>query len=116
MVFEQCVEKVCKIDKRNKFTNGKATCKNLPEFYKYYNPVDVEFKSNLGIIRMLPIDEISKETASYSYIKLDFVFALINGEPLFVKDKKVYICENGNQNPTLEKVAYSFEEFLKNII
>ena len=116
MVFEHFVEQVCKSDARNKFATGTNSAGFLSDFYRFYNPVDVEFASQIGVIRMFSIEEIQEETNCYAYIGADFVFATINGDPLFVKNKEVYVCDHGSDSPTFEKIASSFEEFLKIII
>ena len=65
---------------------------------------------------MFSIAEIQTETESYAYLGLDFVFATINGDPLFVKNNAVYVCDHGSTTPTLEKISDSFGEFLKSIV
>ena len=116
MVFEQFVAKVCKQDARNKFAAGNNNLEFLPEFYHVYDPVDVEFCSQIGTVRMFSIAEIQTETENYAYLGLDFVFATINGDPLFVKNNAVYVCDHGSTTPTLEKISDSFEELLKSIV
>ena len=116
MNFEQIVEKVCASDKRNKFAISYAKNPELPQFYHIYDPIDVEFDSPIGVIRMFSIDEIKTEAVNYSYVAGGLIFATSNGDPLFIKNNLVYICDHGSKNPTYEKLANSFEEFIKNII
>lgn len=116
MLFDDFVKKVCALDKRNVFKKPTKVDKTLPEFYSCYDPVDVEFDSKIGVIRMIPTEKLKKVTEGYSYIGLDLVFATINGDPLFLKGNTVYICTHGCDNPKLEKVANTFNVFLKTII
>ena len=116
MVFKQFVEKVCSIDRRNKFITPVCKNKDIHEFYHFYDPIDVEFNTTIGTIRMFSIDEIESEASNYAYLNADFVFAAINGDAIFVKHGGVYICDHGSSKPTFEKLAGSFDEFIKNII
>lgn len=80
----------------------------LRNFYKNYNPEDVE----IGMIRFVPADELESITKDYEYIKPDCVFATENGDPIFLKNGKVYTIPHGVRNPKLELKANSFNEYL----
>ena len=88
----------------------------LPAFYQYYDPVDVEFDSSMGCIKMVPIGELESVTEQYSYVDPDVVFATSNGDPLFIKNKMVFCCTHGSKNPKLNMLANTFDAFLKSII
>ncbi len=44
------------------------------------------------------------------------MIATVNGDPVFMKDQKVYTCSHGTRRPKVELLADSFEKFIEMII
>lgn len=82
---------------------------NMPEFYYYIDPINVEFEYNDGIVRIIPYNDMLSAKNEYHYIKEGCVFATCNGEPIYEKNGKVFTCICG-KNKLLE------EEFAESII
>lgn len=101
-------------DGRNQFGHGMLTeyvPKVLEEFYTCANPIDVEITyPQIGAVRFCPCDELEELQQDYVLQEGDFAFATCNGDPLFVKDKQVFITLHGVYRPEL--IADSFENFL----
>jgi hypothetical protein len=116
MIYDEFVDKLSQLDDSNCFV--KSEVKNNPynKFYDLYDPRGVEFEYNSCNIFMIPYEKISIVTKEYDIIKADYVFAISDGDPYFVKNKKVYTCCHGTKNPDLEFVANSFEDFMRNIV
>ena len=81
-----------------------------------YNPKGAEFEYNDGTVFMVPYEKIKQLTNEYYSLNSDFVFAICDSDPFFVKNKKVYTCCHGTQNYNFELIANSFEDFLELII
>lgn len=114
MDYDIIVEKLIKIDKRNKFR--KIDLKNnLPNFYHHYDPYDVEVDYGIMTIRFYSISKLERLNEEYSYLNVDLVFATSNGDPIFINDDKVYTCAHGCLNPKFEKIANNFDDFLVKI-
>ena len=119
MLYDDFVKKIVSKDKRNIFIKNNIIDKkyiNIPEIYQYYNPLDVEFKFNSSIIRLVPISEFEDIQKEYSYVKADYIFGFSNGDPIFVKNQKVYTCLHGSKSVVYEELASSFENFIREVI
>lgn len=120
MLYDEFVNKVISEDSRNVFgkvtDNANLPDDSFPELYKYYDPIDVEFEFNSGIIHLAPFSEIAELQNEYSYVNADCVFATCNGDPIFIKDGKVFTCLHGTAKVIYEELASSFDEFINEII
>jgi len=116
MIYDNFVEKLSAYSKYIIFEKSENKENPYNPFYNLYNPKQVEFEFNSSDIIMLPYQKIAKISEEYLYLDCDFVFALANSDPYFVKGGKVYTCYHGDRNPDLEFVANSFEEFLDIVI
>lgn len=116
MVYEDFVKRLSEIDKSNKFEISKVKNNPYDKFYDLYNPKGVEFEFNYGTVFMIPYDKIEKVTKEYKHLNADYVFAVSDGDPYFVKNKKVYTCCHGTKEPELEFISNSFEDFLKKVM
>ena len=116
MIYDEFVHKVSKFDISNCFEKSKITNNPYNKFYDLYNPMGVEFEYNSRNIFMIPYKKISDITKDYDNINADYVFAISDGDPYFVKNKKVYTCCHGTSKPRLELIADSFEDFLLKIV
>ncbi len=116
MIYDEFVNEISKIDNTNIFNKSSVTDNSYNDFYNFYNPCGVEFEFNSSVVFMIPYEKIAEITEEYNYLKSDYVFAICNSDPFFVKDKKVYTCCHGTNNPKLELIANSFEEFLKFVL
>ena len=87
----------------------------MPEYYKKVNPINVEFEYNDGIIRLVPYEDLIPIRKAYSYIERGCIFATCNGEPLYVRDNKVFTCICGKNKIIEEEIATSVESFFEKI-
>lgn len=87
----------------------------IPLFYKTINPVNVEFEFNDGIIRLEPFDGLLVLNEQYGYAEADCVFATCNGDPIYVKNEKVYTCTHGSRRVIEEEIAMSVESLFETI-
>lgn len=116
MIYDDFVKKVNDLNGKDCFTRSNEKNNPYNDFYNHYNPMGAEFDFNYGTVFMIPFNMISKVTLEYKYTKADFVFGISNGDPYFVKGKKVYTCCHGTKEPDLELVANSFEDFLEKVV
>jgi hypothetical protein len=116
MIYKEFAIKAT-IDKRNLFApyDGDLSCcpVGIRDFYKTFNPIKVEVKYGVAIVRFAPAEKLIELQDRYSYLNADFVFATCNGDPIFIKDNIVYICPHDDENPEFEKLADSFDKYLK---
>ena len=118
MTYKDFVSLAIKQDARNIFSASRLVPDIVPQplwdFYKEYNPIDVEINTNkYGIIRFYGTDELERLREEYHFHpKGIFIFATCNGEPFFIgKDNHIYTSLESEYRP--EMVADSFMEFLK---
>lgn len=87
----------------------------VPQFYKIINPVNVEFEFNDGIIRLEPFEGLPVLKEQYDYVGADCVFATCNGDPIYVKNEKVYTCIHGAKCVIEEKIAESVDSLFETV-
>lgn len=116
MLYLDFVNKLQASFKHIVFEKSELTENRYSDFYSFYNPKQVEFEYNGTDLLLLPYSKIEQITKEYAYLKSDFVFGLANSDPYFVKDGMVYTCYHGDENPDLEFIANSFDDFLKQIL
>ena len=89
--------------------------KNIPAFYSVINPINVEFEYNDGIIRLEPIENFDNLKKEYDYVQTDCIFASCNGEPIYLKGKKVFTCIRGSKRIIEEEIASSIDTLLESV-
>lgn len=119
MDYYSFFEKLQRADSRIKFTkiDKKISCNvaKLPEFYQMFNPVNVEFEFNDGMIKLEPIEGLRTLKEDYQYVMADCVFATCNGDPIYARDGKIYTCVHGAKRVVEEKIAESVEELFEKV-
>lgn len=119
MLYDDFADKVIKQDNRNsfeKYTSELTACdESAANFYKQFNPIDVEVEYDDMTIRFIPALKLSDMLKLYEYLNADMVFAECYSDPIFIKNKAVYMCSHGTANPKLEKLANSFDEYITKI-
>ena len=115
MNYDVFVQKCIEYDKRNKFTKRDLDdiSAGIPTLYSKYDPVDVEIEFNGCALTFVPYSKLAKMLKEYSYLNAESVFATSNGDPFFIKKGVVYTCAHGDRGPGHEKVANSFDTFIK---
>ena len=88
----------------------------IPDFYKFVNPINVEFEYGEGIVRIASYEELPMLKKNYEYVKSGCVFATCNGEPVYLNNNKVYTCVCGKNRMIEEKLAESLELFFEQAI
>lgn len=119
MEYHSFFEKLRVEDSRIEYSE---TCRGLeceglkiPQFYKTINPVNVEFEFNDGIIRLEPFEGLLVLNEQYGYTVADCVFATCNGDPIYVKNEKVYTCTHGSKRVIEEEIAASVDSFFETV-
>lgn len=112
-------EKLQKADPRVKYTKNdqKLSCDEfkIPEFYQALNPINVEFEFNDGVVKLEPFENLIILNEEYRYVAADCVFATCNGDPIYVRDGKIYTCVHGSKHVVEEKIAESVEELFEKV-
>jgi len=117
-MYEKFREIAMIYNKSNSFSTYNGNLNGLPvavhEFYKKFNPVDVEIDYNGLAVRFCPADRLSQLQEEYSYINAQFVFATCNGDPIFLNDDTVYSCSHDNSEKSgWEKLSDNFDDYIK---
>ena len=93
MTFKDFVKKSIEQDERNIFEPSDDTLEIIPEimkdFYKYYNPIDVEVTINDASVHFFPVNELEDLQEEYNLGKDKYVFASCNGDPVYLENNKV---------------------------
>ena len=117
MGYTLFVQKAISQDKRNRFEKCTDKLSVVPkcmeQFYLEFNPVDVEVEINEATVRFVPIDQLAAIKEEYPQLKDQFIFATINGDPVFCDDGIIYVCAHGVKQAEWEKLANSFAEYLE---
>ncbi len=115
MDYSRFVSKAVAQDKRNKFMKYNGELNFIPaearDFYQNFNPVDVEIGMNGSSVRFYPVLELMNLQKDYDYLRVQFVFATCNGDPIFLYQGHVYTCPHGINDPKLEKIAENWNDF-----
>ena len=51
----------------------------------------------------------------YGHVEADCVFATCNGDPIYVKNEKVYMCLHGPKHIIEEEIAASVDSFFETV-
>lgn len=121
MIYDEFCKAAIKQDSRNVFGTYDTSLPiaeqaGIAEFYKKYDPVDVEFLYDGLPVVFFPAEELNNAKAQYEYVNPQLVFAQSNSDPIFLKDGAVYTCPHGVSKPEPEWLADSFEKYLKMLI
>ena len=87
----------------------------IPEFYQIVNPVNVEFEFNDGIVRLEPFEGLLALNEEYRCVTADCVFATCNGDPIYIRDGKVYTCVHGTRRMMEERIAASVDDLFEQV-
>lgn len=88
---------------------------DAPMFYRFIDPISVEFEYNDGIVRLMPFDALQKSKDQYPYVEEGCIFATCNGEPIYEKNNKVYTCVCGKNKIIEEEIAMSIDSMFKQV-
>ncbi|OBR94149.1 hypothetical protein CLRAG_16890 [Clostridium ragsdalei P11] len=94
------------------FGNIEMIPNELKEFFKKYNPVDVEVTMDGNAIHFFPVEELESLQDEYELGSENFVFSTCNGDPIFYNTEGVFSCYHGATSVKSEKLAANFGEFL----
>lgn len=115
MSFSSFVEKAILQDKRNIFTKYDGNLDIVPDelksFYKNYNPTDVEISKDGVAIRLFSAENLPSLQEEYAYLKVQFVFATYNGDPIFLHDGHVYTCPHGVKSTKWQLLSDNIQKF-----
>lgn len=115
MKLEEFVKKAIKQDKRNTFSPFEGQLVNIPidfmEFYRSYNPINVEIKTKrLGNIWFCPLEKLNELKSEYDfYPNSVFIFATNNGDPIFMEKGKIFTSYESDYCP--EFLSNSLDHF-----
>ncbi len=116
-------EKMLSADPRNKFAKLELTDaelkylaskgEGLKEFFSSLNPQGTEaYVKGLGEIYFVSFEELPDLQKEYDCDDY-FIFAVIGGDPVAIKDNKVYRGTHGTEDYGFELVAESFSELIR---
>lgn len=88
---------------------------DIPDFYRTINPINVEFEYNDGIVKLVPFDKLLSISKEYQYVEGGHIFATCNGEPIYMKNKRVYTCICGRKQIIEEELAISVDSFFEKV-
>lgn len=88
---------------------------NIPMFYRFVNPINVEFEFGDGIIRLIPFSELETTNKQYEYVNEGCIFATCNGEPIYEKNQKVYTRMCGKNRIIEEEIAISIDSLFEKV-
>ncbi|MFW5980952.1 MAG: hypothetical protein ACOCRU_00090 [bacterium] len=123
-LFKDFVKYAVEKDYRNRFSIADVDISKLNgdelfiEFYSNYNPEDVEIDlGEQGIISFFSAEELSKVQLEYN-CEGYFVFASIEGDPVAIKNGKIYLAPHGagKEEYDFKKTSKGFIEFLKSLM
>jgi len=119
MNIKEFVNIATRQDKRNIFESYSGNIESIPfelkEFFKKYNPVDVEVIMNGNSIHFFPAEKLDILQKEYDLGNDNFIFATCNADPIFYNSDGIFSCYHGDKNPKFEKITSSFEMFLNMI-
>lgn len=116
MDFNKFVEKAKEFDNRNSFgkvLNVSILPIELQDFYAHYNPVDVEVPYRGMPMQFVSMDDLSSVQSEYRLPNGAFIFATINGDPIFILDGKIFCSLAEKYQP--EELAETFEAFINSL-
>lgn len=123
MSYDSFIENIKRQDERNKFgltseSNIDFLPNSLKEFYINVNPEDVEIVlEDLTSIKLYPLHQLMDLQKEYKNVG-GFIFATHEGDPIYIKDGKVFRAVHGSGIWSLEKesLAESFKMFLEYVM
>ena len=117
-LFKSFVEKAIEQDKRNNFAESKVENKRIPkcfkEFYRLYNPIDVEVEIDNRFVHFIPAEELDRISEEYNLESNCFIFATSEGDPIYYRDGKIYSCVFGRDGIIEEVLSDDLMSFFKN--
>lgn len=115
-MFSGFVKKAVEQDSRNVFKKCRGDVSFVPTvfraFYKDFDPVDVEVKIDNSYYHFLPVKDLESLQKEYNLGDECFVFATCNGEPIYIREGKIYTCLFGKTRVIEHEIAESLEMFL----
>lgn len=116
MTIKEFVDKAQKQDGRNVFASYSGDLSNVPqelkEFYRDYNPVDVEVSIKDAAVRFFPVTQLDDAQKEYELGNSCFVFASSNGDPIYMENGKIASGVFGKNGFFPETLANAFSEYL----
>ena len=106
-------------DKSNVFQEYTGSVEHVPnefkDFYRKYNPVDVEVTIHGNAIKFFRVEELFIIQKEYEMDDKKFVFASCNGDPIFCYGTEIFTRYHGSKKSKDEKIASSFIDYLSMI-
>ncbi len=119
MDYHSFFQKLKAEDPRIEYTEAckELKCEELkiPQFYKTIDPINVEFEFNDGIVRLEPFEGLLVLNEQYRYAEADCVFAICNGDPIYIKNGRVYTCTHGSRRIIEEEIAVSVDSLFETV-
>lgn len=120
-MFEGFVQKALAQDKRNYFAPYDGPVDFIPAafqaFYRDADPKDVEIRSDaFGSVRFFPAAELPQQQDAYKMTPKMFVFASVNGDPIFLSGETVYSYAHGCRGAPWEMLAKDLPSFFQKLL
>lgn len=120
-MFDSFVQKALAQDKRNCFAPYEEPVDFIPTvfqtFYRNTDPKDVEIRSDTFCsVRFFPAAELQQEQKAYEATPEMFVFASVNGDPIFLSGETVYSYAHGCKGAPWEMLAKDLPSFFQKLL
>lgn len=120
MDYSLFINKMLKQDSRNRITPQGTSKhwlpKGLKELYSSYELEDAQvILINNCSVKFYPTYELIELQKDYDGSGERFVFATIEGDPIYIMNDEVYRGLHGTEESKLEKLSDSFEDFIWDI-
>lgn len=107
--------------KRNCFSPYDGPVDFIPDafqaFYRDTDPIDVEIRSGAyGSVRFFPAAELQQQQEAYEVTPEMFVFASVNGDPIFLSDGVVYTYAHGCKGVPWEMLSKDLSSFFQELL
>lgn len=109
------------MSKRNCFSPYDGPVDFIPDafqaFYRDTDPIDVEVRSGAyGSVRFFPAAELQQQQEAYEATPEMFVFASVNGDPIFLSDGVVYTYAHGCKGGPWEMLSKDLSSFFQELL
>ena len=120
MDYSAFAQRAVALDKRNRFSSYEGSLDAVPEhmkdFYRLYNPVDVELSYEGTSIKFYPVEQLDLLQEEYAPLKGQFVFATCNSDPIWCYEGKIYTGPHGTIDLKWELLAEKIGDFLTSLV
>ena len=109
-MFESFVQKALAQDKRNCFSPYDGPVDFIPDAFQAF------YSGAYGSVRFFPAAELQQQQEAYEVTPEMFVFASVNGDPIFLSDGVVYTYAHGCKGVPWEMLSKDLSSFFQELL